>query len=253
LKIGLALSGGGARGIGHIGILKALEEFGIKPNIISGASSGAIIGALYASGLSSDEILKQFTNNRFLTYFRPAFSNGFIKMNNLVNLYLEYFPTNSFEDLKIPLVVNATDLNRGKTIYFSKGELITPILASCCIPVMFQPVEFEGLTLADAGILNNLPVEPLLQSCDFIIGAHTNPFDSSQPLKSIKSVMERSLLLAIHTNVKEKIKYCDIFIEPPHLNKFTTFDIGKAKEMFQIGYDYTMSMKEQFEILLLQK
>ena len=250
MKIGLSLSGGGARGIGHIGVLKALEEIGIKPHVISGASSGSIVGALYASGLGPDEILAQIIKSKFLTYFRPAFSNGFINMGHLEKLYLDYFPKNSFESLNIPLIVNATDLNRGRTVYFSSGPLIGPLLASCCIPVMFAPVQFDGYTLVDAGILNNLPVEPLLERCDFIIGVHANPYNSSQALNSIKSVMERSLLLAIHTNVNERIKYCDIFIEPTHLNKFTSFDVGKAKEIFEIGYEYTMGMKDEFKLLL---
>ncbi|MBC8111937.1 MAG: patatin-like phospholipase family protein [Verrucomicrobia bacterium] len=253
MKIGLALSGGGARGVAHLGVLKALNEFGIEPDMISGASAGGVVGSLYAAGYRPEEILGFITSKSFIWQFRPALKRGFINMESLQKVYLQYFPENSFEALKIPVVINATDINKGKTIYFSKGELIKPILASSSIPVMFEPVVFEGNTYVDAGILNNLPVEPLLGICDFIIGVHTNPYDTLQPLTSMRAVMERSLLLAVHTNVKECMQYCDIYVEPPLLNRFTTIDIGKAKEIFQVGYAYALTMREVFENALQAK
>jgi NTE family protein len=245
MKTGLALSGGGARGIAHLGVLKALEEFEIKPAVISGCSAGGIIAAMYAAGNSPQAILEFLKSKKFLSYFRPAFSKGFIRMEKLETLLLNYFPDNTFESLAIPVILNATDLNRGRTVYFSKGELIKPILASCSIPVMFEPVVFQQNVYVDGGILNNLPVEPLLDRCDFIIGVHTNSYNENFPLNSIRLVMERSLLLAIQTNVKERIQYCDMFIEPTLLHRFTTLDIDKAQEIFDIGYEHTISLKEQ--------
>jgi NTE family protein len=247
MKIGLALSGGGARGMAHLGVLKALLELGIKPDIIAGCSSGAIVASMYAIGHSPDEILRFLKTKRFLTYFRPAFKTGLIKMGSLEKMYLGYFPENTFESLHLPVIVNATDLNRGRSVYFSRGELIRPILASCCIPVMFAPIEIDGNHYVDGGILNNLPVEPLLGTCDFIIGVHTNPYNELSPLVSMKAVMERSLLLAIHLNVKERIQHCDVFIEPPELHRFNTMDIDKAQQIFDTGYEYTLSLQDKLQ------
>ena len=109
---------------------------------------------------------------------------------------------------------------------------------------MFEPVVFEGNTYVDGGILNNLPVEPLLDRCDFVIGVHTNAYSELFPLKSIRAVMERSLLLAIQTNVKERIRHCDVFIEPDTLYQFTTLDIDKAEQIFNIGYQHTLSLQD---------
>jgi NTE family protein len=96
----------------------------------------------------------------------------------------------------------------------------------------------------DGGILNNLPVEPLLGKCDFIIGVHTNPINLQMQFTSMRSVMERSLLLAIQSNIKERIEKCNLLIEPPTLNRFTTFDSKKAREIFEIGYAFTMEMTD---------
>ena len=134
MKIGLALSGGGARGIAHLGVLKALEELNLTPAVISGCSAGGVIAALYAAGNPPETILEMLKSRRFVSYFRPAFRQGFIKMEKLEQLYLTYFPENTFESLGIPVILNATDLNRGRTVYFSKGELIRPLMASCSIP-----------------------------------------------------------------------------------------------------------------------
>ncbi|MBC7919916.1 MAG: patatin-like phospholipase family protein [Ferruginibacter sp.] len=246
MKIGLALSGGGARGIAHLGVLKALLEQGIQPAMISGVSAGAIAGALYAAGYHPDEVLEIIISTNMFRFLRPAMSRvGILKMERTDELYLKYLTGNEFEKLNIPLIVSATNLNLGETVYFSRGELIKPLQASSCIPVLFEPVRFNGNTYVDGGILNNLPVEPLLDTCDFIIGVHTNPYDTQQKLTSVRAVMERSLLLAVHYNVKERVKRCDLFIEPGDLRRFATFDLAKGREIFDIGYQHTMKLVDQ--------
>jgi NTE family protein len=139
-KIGLVLSGGGARGIAHLGILKALEEFGIKPSIISGTSAGAIAGSILCRWLF-------FTRNKKIVEKGDSFnfSNLLIKKQGLFNMkgfekmYQDYFPNNSFDDLQIPLHVAATDILKGEVVYFSSGNLSQALMASSCIPVVFQP------------------------------------------------------------------------------------------------------------------
>ncbi len=241
MKIGLALSGGGARGFAHLGVLKALLEQGFQPHMLSGVSAGAIAGALYSQGYTPEQILDIFLKTRLFKFIRPATSlMGFFRTDRMAKLCETYLPHDSFEGLKIPLVICATDIEAGQTVYFSQGSLIKPLLASGSIPVMFEPVRIDGRIYVDGGILNNMPVEPLLGNCDFIIGIHTNPCGSHRTMANMRTVMERSLLLAIHNNVPERARMCDVFIEPPSLCQYTTLDSSKAKEIFEIGYVFTM-------------
>src|SRR5687768_13673283 len=122
---GLVLSGGGARGISHLGVIKALGEAGVKIDCMAGTSAGAITGALYSYGYKPDEILDIIVSTSFFKSLKIAWTlKGLLSIDGLQNVLLKFIPTNSFESLKIPLVVSATDLKRGKVEYFSKGELI---------------------------------------------------------------------------------------------------------------------------------
>jgi len=175
MKLGIVLSGGGARGISHLGVLKALEEYKVKFDCISGASVGALIGAFYSQGYSPEEILNDILTSRFYRSVRPAWRwTGLLSMEGLRDFLLKYLPHNEFESLKIPLVVAATDISHGKTAYFSSGELIPRLLASCCVPAVFSPVQLNGALYVDGGIMDNLPAKPIRQECDFLIGVHCN-------------------------------------------------------------------------------
>jgi NTE family protein len=251
MKIGLALSGGGARGIAHLGALKALMEHDLQPKIISGVSSGAIIGALYSSGLHPDEIMSTLLKTRIFRYIRPAWSKvGFLNIQKLHAIYKLYLPVKTFEELRSPLVISAADIREGKTVYFTEGDLAKAIIASTCIPVLFAPIEMEGKLLVDGGIINNLPVEPLISRCDLIIGVHCNPTHRKYKVGNIKSMLERTFHLSISNNVKERSKYCDMFIEPPQLINYALFEISKAKEIYKVGYDHAIKVIQASEDLL---
>jgi NTE family protein len=150
MKLGIVLSGGGARGISHLGVLKALEEFHVKFDCISGTSVGALIGAFYSQGYAPEEILNDILTSRFYRSVRPAWRwTGLLSMESLRDVLLKYIPHNEFEALKIPLVVAATDISHGKAAYFSSGELIPRLLASCCVPAVFSPVQLNGALYVD--------------------------------------------------------------------------------------------------------
>jgi NTE family protein len=236
-RVGLVLSGGGARGIAHLGLIKAMEEREIPIDIISGTSAGSIIGALYASGYSTDDILEMVKSVSTYQLLSPAYSlKGVLKIEVLLKFLRKYIQTNSFEALKIPLVVTATNINRGVTDYFSQGELFTPICASSCIPVLFQPVEWNGHSYIDGGILNNLPVEPLENECDVIIGSHTNPITEDFSPGNARQVMERTLMMAIVCNVHVRKPKCHHFIEPPGLGMYNVLDLKSADVIMERGY-----------------
>lgn len=243
MTIGLVLSGGGARGIAHLGVLKALQEKKIKISGISGCSAGSIVGAMFAAGYSPDHIFEIVVSTATLRALRPAWSrSGLLRMQKAEEVYLKYIPHNSFELLKIPLTVNATNLYAGKTVYFSSGELLKPVMASCSIPGLFEPITFDSTILVDGGVLNNMPIEPLMGNYDFIIGSHCNPFGMQKMPKSMSSIVQKSLFLAINNNSKGRLAQCDLVIEPPELKLFDPYDIRKATGIFKAGYEYASQL-----------
>ncbi|MEQ8927529.1 MAG: patatin-like phospholipase family protein [Fulvivirga sp.] len=249
-SVGLVLSGGGARGIAHLGVLKALEEVNVKIDVISGTSAGAIIGALYAQGLSTNDILKLLIELKPMRFIQPALNTkGLLKMEVIERFLINYLPEDNFANLSIPLYIAATNMKTGKTEYFSQGQLIPAICASSCIPVLFNPVEFNGNLYIDGGILNNLPVEAIRKKTKAIIGVHSNPIDRNFDFKNFSSGMERALMLAITSNVYQSAQQCDFLIEPKGLEPFKVLDISKAEEIFSIGYKEAVRQIQESKML----
>ncbi len=246
IKVGIALSGGGIRGISHLGVLKALGEAGIVPTKVSGTSAGAIVGAMFCQGYQPEEILKIIVETNYFKFMRPAISwNGILKMDSIGELYKVYLPHNDFAQLQIPLAVAATDIQRGKVVYFDEGELIKPIMASSSIPGMFAPIVIDKKHLVDGGVLNNLPVEPLEGICDFVIGVNCNHLPEESNISNMKKLIERAVIMSMNYNVYSRKAKCDYFIEAPGLGKYGVFDIKKGSELFQAGYDQTMKVIEE--------
>lgn len=243
MKIGLVLSGGGARGIAHIGVIQALQEKGITFDAISATSSGAFVGAMISYGYEPLEILDKLIETRFYPYLRPGFgANGLLQLRKMESILCQYIPENSFESLKIPLVINATDVVSGHEILFKTGELAAPLLASCCIPGLFSPIKLGEHDLVDGGVLNNLPVEHIQNQVDYMIGSHCNPFGLDKPLKKTTEIVYRSLILAMHGKTRERFKLCNVLIEPPQLSRFSIFDFRKARELYEVGYQFTKDL-----------
>lgn len=240
-SIGLALSGGGVRGVAHLGVLKALDELGITISRVSGTSAGGIVGAFYCSGYKPDEIYGIIAKSGYITRFRPAWAwTGLLKMDGIKDLLIKYLPDNSFDKLKIPLTVAATQVRKGEIHYFSTGELIPGLLASATIPALFDPVVMGEEIYVDGGLLDNLPVKPLVGHCDTLIGSHCNPITDQFEITNVKRVMERSMMLAISVNARQSKALCNVVIEPPELGKFSSLDTGSAQTIFEIGYRYTI-------------
>lgn len=247
MKIGLALSGGGARGFAHLGIAQYMYEQNIRPNMISGTSAGAIAGAFLAAGYEPKRTMEIISDISFVKFFRPAMSwSGLVNLEKLSSLLLEYFPKNSFSDLKIPLIVSTTNYTQGENVNFESGELIKPLLASASIPVIFKPIIIGEDSFVDGGITNNLPVNLLKPHVDFTIGVNCNPVGTSDQNNNMKEMLERTMLMIINYQTNDQAKLCDIFIEPQGLTKYKVFALSKAKEIYEIGYE---SAKETFSKL----
>ena len=246
MDFGYALSGGGIRGVAHLGIIKCLEEEGIRPSIVSGTSAGAIVGAFYCAGYKPDKILDIIIKTRLMNVLGLAFNwQGLLSLDKTEKVFTKYFSGNSFEELKIPLIVTATNGRTGKIKYFTRGNLIRPILASSAIPVIFKPVEIDGESYIDGGILNNMPAEPLIGKCDMIFGMNCNPVDADFSGDNMKVYMERTFMLAINSNIMASRQYCDFFIEPQNISKYGALDFGKAEEIFNKGYKFANKHRKQ--------
>jgi len=253
-KIGIVLSGGGIRGIAHLGVLKAFINAGITFSHISGTSAGSIAGAFYAAGIDPEEGLNIFIKTKLLRFIRPAVGSlGLINIEHTSNLLKEYFPDNKIENLKIPLTIAATNFSEGKLVYFTKGPLISAIQASSCIPGIFRPIMIDNQMYVDGGILNNFPVEPLLNNCDFIIGSSCNHLKPVQSITKITSLMARAGVMSINKDMEQKAAFCNVLVEPKGMGEISTFDMKKAETIYWLAYEETLKTiknNEQLKDLL---
>lgn len=242
-KTGIALSGGGARGIAHLGALKALEEEGFKPSMISGTSAGSLAGAFYADGFKPDEILDIFSTRKIYNLMRLIYpKTGFMRVDGLREILTENLRSDKIEDLKIPLIITATNFNLGKTEYFTEGNLIDALISSAAIPILFEAQKIQDTFYLDGGIMNNLPVYPLRKKCKRIIAVHVNPIGNIEKISSPVQVAERSFHLAIGASIQHIKEEVDLFIEPPGLSEFGMLEVKRAKEIFNVGYSYTKEL-----------
>lgn len=247
-RVGLVLSGGGARGFAHIGVLKALHEKGIQPEFVSGASMGSIIGALIANGYSVEEMVaisNEKGNLKMFEMSKPVLS---LASHKPVRKILAKLLPETFEELKMPMHISTTNLTTGKNVLFSKGPLYDVLLASSSIPVVFKPIEIDGDLYVDGGLTKNFPAEVLKNECDFLIGSHVNFIDKRVDLKSIKDVSERCFRIAIYNTVREDVKLCDLYINPAEVRKYGTLDFKHIPEIIEIGYHETMKELEEHSI-----
>lgn len=247
-KIGIVLSGGGARGFAHIGVLKALNEHGIYPDAISAVSAGSIVGCLYADGYNPDEIFNIFCKldiYKLLRFYRPAF--GVLRADGLQKVLGQYLSAHSFEELKIPLYVCATNFTKAQITYFHKGPLIRAVMASCAIPMVLKPLQIDDEFYVDGGLMNNLPIEPLEHDCEDIIGVNVNPVTEATAFSSFRNYADRVMHLALRANIQNNIHKCDIYIEPPGLMEYNLFKVSAADQIYRMGYEHTLGIIDQIK------
>ncbi|WP_114783406.1 patatin-like phospholipase family protein [Botryobacter ruber] len=252
MKIGLALSGGAARGVAHLGVLKALRELNIEVGIMSGVSSGAIAAVFFAAGYAPDDILRLIKQLTIFKVARPSFGRlGLMHLDEIEKLYQMHLGANAcFEDLNIPVIISATEMKEGVTAYFSTGNLIQPLLATTAVPILYRPIHYKNMLLCDGGLLNNLPIDPLYNNCDLKIGVHVNPINHQAELVSIRNMVERAVQLGVNNNVKLRLHLCDMLLEPQELKHYRLVDFRKADEIFEIGYKYTLHMEKHLRALI---
>ncbi len=244
-KIGICLGGGAALGYAHIGVLQALDENGIHPDIIAGSSMGAIVGALYAQGIEPLKMLdiiseKEIYNPKKLLSF--TFSNeGLGQHYALKEILEEQIPHNNFDSLKTPLNVCVSNLTNASWRIINHGDsLIKYVIASSSIPYIFEPIKLKDSLYVDGGLYNNLPAQALVGKCDYIIGVDVLPYKEVFSTKKRSDILMYSIRSIEHHNSKDGRKLCNFLIESPAINEYDEFSFKYYKEIYRIGYQTTI-------------
>ena len=252
-KTGITLSGGGFRGIAHLGVLQYLKELQIELDAVSGASAGALVGSFIAAGYAPLEIFSFAKKEKFFSYSDISARNGGIFCTAIFEKIIrKYIPHDSFEALKIPLYVSVTDLTNSKPLIFNQGSLSFAVKASCCFPLVFQPVLYgEDTYLCDGGLLNNFPVEQIKATCNNSIGVNINPINRAEGKLGYKEIVGRIIRITTSSIKADASSNCDVYMQPDEINRFGTFDINKADEIYQFGYEYAQTFEK--ELLTIKK
>ncbi len=238
--VGLALGGGGARGVAHIAYLKALDEMGIKPSIISGTSSGAIVGSLYAGGMTPDEMMamlerlfniKKRSNVSLLKAFkREGFASGIAKP-----FLMELLPKKTFEELDIPLKIVATNFHTLQEKVFDTGEILPALMASIAFPSVFVPQQADGAYYVDGGATNIVPFDIIRKECDVLIAIDVSQVRADASLKpTIKNAVHATWAATQEALISCKLKVnpVDLF-ERPTFSNVATMEFYKYKSIYK--------------------
>ena len=283
-KIGLVLSGGGAKGFAHIGVIKVLEEIGIKPDIITGTSMGSIIGSLYALGYSADELtvinetadwnylltdkevlqkvaMEEKPESRKYIFDIPIrekkmnLPSGVIQGQHLELKFAELFwphtSNENFDSLPIPFHCIAVDVVSGKVIEQRSGDLARAVRSSMAIPTVFAPVRMDSMLLVDGGVMRNFPVqEAINMGADIIIGVYVGFSEdiTADDLSSLTSILTRSIALAGIVDARAQYQNVDILISPD-LGKFGSSDFVSGAEIQQLGEDAARNKYNELKAL----
>ena len=282
-KLGLVLSGGGAKGIAHVGILKAMEKAGLRPDYIAGTSMGAIIGGLYSIGYSADqiesiirsinweEILSNNIPMNYISYEEKEYYNRFLielpvesgrillpmgliegqMLSEILNHYtwpaMEY---KHFDELPIPFRCIATDVSTGQPIIFEKGSLAEALRASMAIPTAFSAVEIDSTIAVDGGVVDNFPADVLKQmGADIIIGMNvTLGFVHASEVTTMTGILLQMSMLSSNEKLPENIAMCDVYIQPD-MSGYSNASFSKYDEIIKIGDEAAMKSMKQLDSL----
>jgi len=235
--IGVALGGGFARGMAHIGVLKVLEQEGIPVRIIAGTSVGALIGACYCSGLSIEELEDVAHSVRFTTFARWTVSRfGFASNDRMVQFLNRTLKVKTFEELRTPLGITATDFNTGEGVVFHSGSMVDPVRASCAYPGMFLPVNIRGRWLVDGMLSHPVPTQPLREmGADRVLGVHLKgQWNKSGAPRHLFDVIGQSFAIAQDQMSHLWRGAADIVVEPD-VAGFAYDDFKRAPELIRAG------------------
>ncbi len=251
-KIGLALSGGAAKGVVHIGVVKALLELGIPIDCVAGTSAGSIVGALVAAAVSPDRMVELARATRWRDVVRPVIPRTGLLDSNRMEQFLElHLGARNIEDLALPYAAVACDLDTGRQVVITSGRLARAVRASCAVPGFFNPVEVDGRLLVDGGVCNNVPCEvPRALGADLVIAVDLSASLGAARLKrNIFSVMLRSFEIMQHDKRASERTGADVLIRP-RVEGLSLIDLDSVDDYVQVGWEAAMAQKEALADLM---
>lgn len=251
-KTGFALSGGFVKGYAHLGALQALAEHGIKPDIIAGVSIGSVAGAFMADGKTPFEILEMFMSKEFRSFTGFTRSKGgFMHLDNFYDFLNDNLSAKRIEELPIPLIITATNLDAGHSVHFREGEIAPRIAASCSVPGLFTPIEIDGDHYVDGGVLMNLPVSLIRGKCDKVIAVNLSKIVPDKDYRhNVFGILMRTYHLMSHCNIIYDRRAADLLIEPDGLSTYGNTQLDRGKEIFDIGYRTAIKVIEQVKDII---
>lgn len=234
-RVGLALAGGFARGIAHIGVLRVFREAGVPIDVVSGTSVGALIGAAYCAGVSLEEMERVAYQTKFSDFGRWTPSWLGLATNQRLEQYIARFTSaKHFDQLQKPLAIAATDLNAGLPVYYYGGLIGPPLRASCAYPGLFVPIQFEGRTLVDGFLTALVPIDGLfLLGAEMVIAVYLEASITGEP-RTFTEVLSRSFTIVQKHADLEWRKHADVIIEPD-VTPFQWDDFSKTGELICAG------------------
>lgn len=234
-RVGLALAGGFARGIAHVGVLRVLRDEGIPVDVVAGTSVGALIGAAYCSGASLEHMERVARDTKFTDFGRWTPSWLGLATNHRLETFLTRFTTaQRFDELKTPLAIAATDINVGLPVYYCGGPIGPALRASCAYPGLFAPVKFEGRMLVDGFLTALVPIEgTLLLGAELVIAVYLEAGSTGEP-RTFTEVLSRSFtIIQKHADIEWR-RHADVIIEPD-VTSFVWDDFSKTPELVRAG------------------
>lgn len=236
--VGFALSGGFIKGFAHLGVMQALLEHDIHPNIISGTSAGALAGVFYADGNDPHKVLDYFAGHKFQDLTKLVIPKvGLFELDEFIDFLRSNLKAKKLEQLQIPLIITATDLDHGRIVHFHKGDIAERVAASCCMPVLFSPVKIEGTYYVDGGLMMNLPVSTIRRICEKVVAVNVSPLMATKYKMNIVSIALRSYNFMFRSNSFPEREKADLLIEPYNLAGYSNTELEKAEEIFMQGYN----------------
>jgi NTE family protein len=246
--ITLALSGGGARGVYHLGVLQFIEEEGYHVRAICATSIGAVIGASWLCGVSAKEQLEIFKSKEFKDIFSfNYFRNSLYKINKDAEILKRLIPKKNMQDLDTPFYITAVDLESGTNLYFDSGDIKTLCLASSALIPILPPVKYNGHKLVDGGFMDHIPMTPL-QSYEFpIVGVNLHPIYKKETSNNIFSSISRALYISTYRDSFGASVNCEVYVTSKRLAQYSIFSFSNFDALFELGYK---DAKEKFSLKL---
>jgi NTE family protein len=234
-RVGLALAGGFARGIAHVGVLRALKNAAIPIDVVAGTSVGALIGSCYCAGVALDDMQRIAASTSFADFGRWTPSWLGLATNQRLETYLERFtPVKTFEELAIPLAIAATDISAGVTVYYTRGPLGPPLRGSCAYPGLFVPIQFEDRTLVDGFLTSPVPVEgALLLGADVVIAVYLEAGSVDNPRTAADIISRSFTIIQRHADLAWR-QQADVIIEPD-VKPFVWDDFTRTNDLIAVG------------------